>query len=232
MRGLRCGISTDSLTPRIEVVFVINRPHLREFCVFDFSSIYWEKRGFVGCLSSFCSRNSARFEFSKEVLNIFRRLLPCPSKLFRKAFMVTHVLFNSVIHSSNVSGNIGLSCIHQMQSFGCIAVCMQVMFFSRAQVLLTFRDISLLRDRGLSCFSCVLTLLVSYANAVSPANDDVSTSPRTYLHTHLPMRSMYKVCIWMYMNIHRFLHVLNITCKLHEIHVMSMGLTCKELSYM
>ena len=40
MRGLRCGISTDSLTPRIEVVFVINRPHLREFCVFDFSSIY------------------------------------------------------------------------------------------------------------------------------------------------------------------------------------------------
>ena len=78
----------------------------------------------VGCLSSFCSRNSARFEFSKEVLNIFRRLLPCPSKLFRKAFMVTHVVFNSVIHSSNVSGNIGLSSIHQMQSFGCIVVCM------------------------------------------------------------------------------------------------------------
>ena len=78
----------------------------------------------VGCLSSFCSRNSARFEFSKEVLNIFRRLLPCPSKLFRKAFMVTHVVFNSVIHSRNVSGNIGLGCIHQMQSFGCIVVCM------------------------------------------------------------------------------------------------------------
>ena len=103
------------------------------------------------------------------------------------------------------------------------------MFFSRARVLLTFRDVSLLRDRGLSCFSCVLTLLVSYANAVSPANDDVSTSPRTYLHTHLRMRSMYKVSIWIYMNIHRFPHVLNITCKLHGIHVMSMGLTCKEL---
>ena len=39
--------------------------------------------------------------------------------------MVTHVVFNSVIHSSNVSGNIGLSCIHQMQSFGCIVVCIQ-----------------------------------------------------------------------------------------------------------
>ena len=98
--------------------------HTCEFSGVDFSSIYFEKRGFVGCLSSFCSRNSARFEFSKEVLNIFRRLLPCPSKLFRKAFMVTHVVFNSVIHSSNVSGNIGLSCIHQMQSFGCIVVCM------------------------------------------------------------------------------------------------------------
>ena len=123
MRGLRCGISTDSLTPRREVVFVINRPHLR-ILRFRFFFNLLRKRGFVGCLSSFCSRNSARFEFSKEVLNIFRRLLPCPSKLFRKAFMVTHVVFNSVIHSSNVSGNIGLSCIHQMQSFGCIVVCM------------------------------------------------------------------------------------------------------------
>ena len=92
------------------------------------------------------------------------------------------------------------------------------MFFSRARVLLTFRDGSLLRDRGLSCFSCVLTLLVSYANAVSPANDDVSTSPRTYLHPHLRMRSMYKVSIWMYVNINWFPHVLNNRpCETHPV---------------
>ena len=89
------------------------------------------------------------------------------------------------------------------------------MFFSRARVLLTFRDVSLLRDRGLSCFSCVLTLLVSYANAVSPANDDVSTSPRTYLHTHLRMRSMYKVYQSMSMNLYE--HQPNPPCT-QQIH--------------
>ena len=90
-------------------------------------------------------------------------------------------------------------------------------------MLLTFRDVSLLRDRGLSCFSCVLTLLVSYANAVSPANDDVSTSPRTYLHTHLRMRSMYKVYQSMSMNLYEHLYKLLDVCTKIDDFMLSLS---------
>ena len=46
MRGLRCGISTDSLTVGVEVVFVMEAPTLANFPMSMFlSSIYFEKKG-------------------------------------------------------------------------------------------------------------------------------------------------------------------------------------------
>ena len=43
MRGLRCGISTDSLTPSLEVVFVVEAPTLANFPNANFLKVVLEK---------------------------------------------------------------------------------------------------------------------------------------------------------------------------------------------
>ena len=48
MRGLRCGISTDSLTPRIEVVFVNEAPTLANFPMSIFLQSILKKGGCDG----------------------------------------------------------------------------------------------------------------------------------------------------------------------------------------
>ena len=47
MRGLRCGISKDSLTPRLEVVFVMEAPTLANFPMSIFLPAILKKRGSI-----------------------------------------------------------------------------------------------------------------------------------------------------------------------------------------